>query len=69
MLDKLLETYATLYGKKEPAGMDTNVHKTNHGWREEKVAVAREMPGKAQSIGRDMQPKEDTVNVGHMNLL
>ena len=48
-MDDVTETYAMLYGKKEPVGMDTVLHKSNDG------LCPRE--NKNQSTNRDMQQK------------
>ena len=36
MLGMLIETYAMLFGKKEPVEMGTHDNKTKDGWREER---------------------------------
>ena len=48
-LKELTDAYATLYGNKEPVGLDTDNSKINDGWREENITGSPEQLDKKTS--------------------
>ena len=59
ILDTLIETYATLYGKKEPVGMDTVVHK-NGGWKVPQRNIQRPIDEQGLLCNRIGKDKQET---------
>ena len=68
-LDELIDTYATLYGKKEPVGIDIYISKTNGGWKRRTGDQHPRANRHRIANKQGHNPGDLKVNVGHMSLL